>query len=171
MRRHRCSYCGKEGHNKATCPTWRKDREDRAPERDSAWSNPVRVKKERKPPTCSCCGYKGHTKRKCPKVLQSHTTGQRILPGSMVIRDYCEVMLVLRTYVVYEQLYVELVSMDYAYAYRTNSDEQRERGCARHGKIFKYTTAGYSFEDASEFNHLEQLYEWCWRPRKKSKFS
>ena len=62
----RCTYCGRGGHNRRSCPALKKTIRD-DPEGYYARVEATKAK-NRKPRKCSYCRTEGHTKRTCKKL-------------------------------------------------------------------------------------------------------
>jgi hypothetical protein len=61
----RCSFCGKKGHNRRSCPDLKKEIENNP---TGYYARMQKLKKPASDRRCSYCNLKGHNRRTCPEL-------------------------------------------------------------------------------------------------------
>ena len=69
----RCSYCGEEGHNRRSCPQYKKRMEARIAANPDDYYAKVYYRKQKQGTKrrCTYCNLKGHNRRTCPHLAEA----------------------------------------------------------------------------------------------------
>ena len=87
--RMRCSHCGREGHNRRSCPALAGGAQASAggagSSSSSSSSRGASAAAARRPKLCSVCGQPGHNKRSCPQAAEARAAPGRAGPRKLIV--------------------------------------------------------------------------------------